>query len=382
MLSRSAIAFPVYFPFSFISPSLVEAMSLCFNRVVVYQPASSKPQKDLLPWVERGFLDVRSPFENVIDKKSLEAALRSLRSWGLMHQHADMAYLKTVGNSIAPVDPETARIVADIRATGVKNSKKSEERELSLQVFLHLAQEFDQHSWELRQQLHRFNDQYQALQSLFRQDQPEQSNDLMPKDLPAFASQWQAGLFHVTEEDSGNFAIQKRMAAWNHLFQKDPVGSSLLFTDSRSALAYLLDGVQEKVEALNFNIAYTQVESGEAAKNHSSWADHLHEIFNMVLTTPWSHTLQERIVQANREIEKSMGHGQGLTMKSRDRSVSFRWYVVPHQVAASLLNQRCGLNSSNEDEGAGVNNTVVGLIECLGSVTYEKRWGISPCSPQ
>jgi hypothetical protein len=262
-----------------------------------------------------------------------------------------MAYLKTVGNSIAPVDPETPRIVSEIRATGAKNSKRSEERELSLQVFLHLAQEFDQRSWELRQQLHRFNEHYQALQSSFRQDQLEQAQYSMGKEL-----------FPVTEEDPGSLAIEKRMVAWNHLFQKDPVGSSLLFTDSPSALAYLLDGVQEKVEVLKFNITYTQAESREVPMNHPSWANHLHEIFSMVLTTPWSQALQERIVQAGSEIEARIGQGQGSTMKSRDRSVSFRWYVVPHQVAPRLLNRRCGVDSA-DDAGDKVNNTLVGMIE-------------------
>jgi len=288
---QSTILSPVYFPFTFITPSLVEAMWLCFHRVVVYQPAYSKAQKDLRPWMDRGFLDIRSPFENVIDKKSLEAALRNLRSWGLFHQHADMAYLKTVGNEIAPVGPETPKIVSDIKGMAAKRSKESEDSELSLQMFLHLTQEFDEHSWELRQQLNRFNNQYQALQSFFRQDQDGQADDPMPKDL-----------FPV-EEDQGSFVIEKRMAGWNRLFRKDPADSGLLFTDSPLALAYLLDGVQEKVEALKFNITYTQAESREVRKNHPSWADRLQDIFNTVLTTPWSRTLQERVVRAGREIE-------------------------------------------------------------------------------
>ncbi|MBW1678181.1 MAG: hypothetical protein JRJ79_16655, partial [Deltaproteobacteria bacterium] len=326
-IPHSGFLSPVYFPFTFISPSLVEAMSLCFHRVVVYEPAHSKRQEAIRPWIDRDFLDVRSPFEKVIDKRRLEAALRNFRSWGLLHQHADMAYLKMVGNDIAPVDPKTPRIVSDIRAMAAKkNSKESEESELSLQLFIHLAQEFDQHSWELRQQMNRFNDQYQALQSSFREDEAGQLHEPISKDLPARASQWQAGqwqagLFPVTGEDPGGFMIEKRMAAWNHLFQKDPADSSLLFTDSPLAFAYLLDGVQEKVEAFKFDITYN---------TPPSWADHLHEIFNTVLTTPWSRTLQERVVEAGREIEAAIDHLRESTVKPHDRSVSFRWYVLPH----------------------------------------------------
>ena len=166
-----------------------------------------------------------------------------------------------------------------------KVSKESEDSELSLQLFLHLAQEFDKDSWELRQQLNRFNDQHEALQSFFRQDQDGQADNLMPKDL-----------FPV-EEDQGSFVIEKRMAAWNRLFRKDRADSGLLFTDSPLALAYLLDGVQEKVEVFKLNITCSQAESKEVSENHPSWANELQDVFNTVLTTPWSRTLQERVVR-------------------------------------------------------------------------------------
>ena len=356
---KSKILSPVYFPFTFVSPSLVEAMSLCFRRVVVYQPAYSKPQEALRPWMDRGFLDVRSPSEKVIDKKLLEAALQNFRSWGFLHEHDDMTYLKMVGNDIAPIDPEIARIVSDIKGVGAKRSKNPEESELFRQIFIHLAQEFDEHSWELRQQLNRLNQQFQALQTSFREGQAAQADAPISEDL-----------FPIMGEDPGGFIIKKRMAAWNHLFQKDPAGSGLLFTDSPLALAHLLDGVQGKVEALRFNITYRQVGSSDVLKDHPSWANHLQEIFNTVLTTPWSRTLQERVVEAGREIEAGIDHLRGSTVKPPDRSVSFRWYVVPHQVARNLLNRCCGIDSSHEeDEASKVKNTLVGLIEYLGSST-------------
>jgi len=350
---QSTILSPIYFPFTFISPSLVEAMAFFFHRVAVYQPAYAKTAEALRPWMESGFLDVRSPFEKVIQRKPLEAALRNFKSWGHFHQDADMAYLKTVGNNIAPVDPQVPRIVSDIRAMGAKDSKEFEDSELSLQVFLHLSQEFDQHSWELMQQLNRFNEQYEALQSSFRQDQNGETQEPSQKER-----------FPVEEEDIGSLVIEKRMATWNHLFQKDPAGSSLLFTDSHSALAYLLDEVQEKVEALKFNITYTQAESNQVAKDHPTWADHLQELFNMVLRTPWTPTLQERVVQAGREIEGSIDHWRGSAVKSHDKSVSFRWYVVPHVAARGLLNQRCGVDSAREEDvDTKVKNTLLGLIQ-------------------
>lgn len=328
-------------------------MALFFQRVVIYQPAHAKPPEALRPWMESGFLDIRSPFEKVIQRKPLEAALRDFKSWGDFHQDADMAYLKTVGNNIAPVDPQTPRIVSDIRATGAKDSKGLEESELSLHVFLHLSQEFDQHSWELMRQLNRLNEQYEALQSSFRQDETDQAHDPIQKER-----------FPLEEEDIGSLVIEKRMATWNHLFQKDPADSSLLFTDSRSALDYLLDGVQEKVEVLKVNITYAQTESRERPKNQPSWTDHLQEIFNRILITPWSGTLQEEVVEAGREIEKRINDWRESTKKSHDRRVLYRWYLVPDQVAPGLLNRRCRVDQGDKGyQATKVRNTLVGMIE-------------------
>jgi hypothetical protein len=358
--AHSAFLSPVYFPSTFMSPSLVEAMSLCFHRVVVYHPAYSKPQEGLRPWIDGGFLDVRSPFEGVVDKKPLEAALRNFRSWGHLHQHRDMAYLKMVGNKIAPVDPKTSKIVSDIKAIAEDSSKEPEESELSVQLFIHLAQEFDEHSWELRQQMNRFNDQYLALQSSFREDQTGQAHEPTPREL-----------FHVMGEDPGSLMLEKRMAAWNHLFQKDPADASLLFTDSPSALAHILDRVQEKAEVLKFNVTYTHAESVAVHKDYLSWADYLHEIFNIVLTTPWDRTLEERVVEAGRKIEAGIDHFEEPTGKPHDRSASFQWYVLPHQIPRTLLNRCCGVGSSREENEVGkVRNTMIGLIQPGGPTVF------------
>ena len=358
--AQSALLYPVYFPSTFISPSLLGAMSLCFHRVVVYHPAYSKPQEAIRPWIDRDFLDVRSPFEGVVDRKTLAAALQNFKNWGNVHQHTDMAYLKMVGNKIAPVDPETPRIVSDIRAIAEDSSKESEESDLSVQLFIQLAQEFDQHSWELRQQMNRFNDQYLALQHAFREDQTGQGHEPTSKEL-----------FQVMAEDPGSFLIEKRMAAWNHLFQKDPADSPIFFTDSPVALAHILDAVQEKAEVLKFNLTYRRAESVSVPEDHPSWADRLHKIFNMVLTAPWDLTLEERVVEAGREIEAVMDHLSESTLKPHDRSVSFQWYVLPHQTAGTLLNRCCGVGSSYEENDAGkVKNTVVGLIQEGGSALH------------
>jgi hypothetical protein len=275
-----------------------------------------------------------------------------------------MTYLKMAGNGIAPIDPEIARTASDIRGRAEEPPNTSDQSDLSLQLFLHLAQEFDQHSWELREELNRVNHQYQALQSSFRQDQNGHAHEPIPKDLPASTSQWQAGPFPAAKEDRGSFMIEKRMAAWNRLFRNDPANTGLLFTHSHSAFAYLIDEVKEKVEALRFDVTYAQAESKGEPKDRPAWADHLQEVFSKVITMPWSRTLQEEIGQASHEIEARIDDRKRSTMKPDDRSISFRWYLVPDQVPSTLLNRRCGVESVYEEgQAAKVKNTLIGLIE-------------------
>jgi hypothetical protein len=332
-------------------------MSLCFYRMLVYEPAHAETQQALRPWLDNGFLEIRRPLEKFMDKKNLQAALRDFRSWGLFHQHGDMAYLKTSGNDISPVDPAIARIASDIRGKGAESPNTSDQGELSLQLFLHLAQEFDQHAWELREELNRVDQQYESLQSAFRQDQNAHKHEPIPR-----------GPIPAMKEDRGSFMIEKRMATWNHLFQNDPADTGLLFTDSDSALAYLLDDVQEKVEALRFNVTYTLAVSQEVPRERPTWADHLDQLFKMVRETPWNQDLQERIAQGSHEMKAKLDLWQGSSMKSPHGNASFCWYVLPHQVAGDLFNRCCGVDSSyRENHTTQVHNMLIGLIE----------WGVS-----
>ena len=367
---QSVIVSPVYFPFTFVSPSLVEAMSLCFRKVVVYQPAYSKPREALRPWMDRNCLDVRSPTEKVIDKKLLEAALRNFKNWGLQHEHFDMTYLKMVGNNISPIGPEIAKIASDIKGTTTSQTNNPEDSELYRQVFLHLAQEFDEHSWEVKQQMNQFENQYRALRSFFCQDQIEQGQDHQsvcagPGSLMDGRSlQKQAELPPVVEDDPGRLMIEKRMTAWNHLFQKDSAGCGLLFTDSPLVLSYILDDIQDKVELFKFKITYKQAATGEMPINHSFLADHIQEIFDTVLTTQWSRTLQENVIEAGRQIEAEILRQKKSVVKPHDRSLSLCWHVLPAKDARTFLNSCCGTESCREDNGvAKVKNTIVGIIE-------------------
>ncbi len=346
MTHNSAIRSPVYFPSTFIAPSLVEALSLCFDRVIVYQPIGSAPLPEIQPWVTRGFLDIRTPFEDVIDKKTLMAELKHWRTWGALNELADLSYLKEVGNQIAPVGPVTPKLVSEIKGTAGSTKKNARDRDIAVQLFLLLAQDLDQQSWEIREQLSGFKQQHKALQDFFRIDKLEESVGLAGREP-----------FPESNEDLGGFMIENRMVAWNHLFQKDPDESGLLFTDSPVAHAWLVEPAEKEIELLEFKVPCTQ----PTAKN-LPWKDPLIKLFCTLLATPWTEQLRQTIEQARLQIGKLIESRKQPVTKRSEQMASFRWHLLPNQGTLSLLNRRRGLESGSDGASRG-ENTIIGIVE-------------------
>jgi hypothetical protein len=280
----------------------------------------------------------------------LKAARRDLSSWALFQEHADMAYLKMAGRGIAPANPEIPEIASRIKDDG--SLQASDGADLAPQLFLHLAQEFDQHAWELREELHQVEDRYQALQGDFRQDQEWEGD--YHRTLLGSAS---AG------DDPGRHLTDRRMVAWNRLFQKDPCDSGLLFTSSQSALDYLLANVEEKHDLLSFDVTLTQNETDEKTTGYLSLAKDLQKLFHMVLTAPWSPEQQKNAEDTGRELTMRISETRDAFITPSDDTVSCTWYVVPGLPARILLNRSCGAETGRKQDVANeIRNTLVGLV--------------------
>jgi hypothetical protein len=343
--SKSQSLSLVYFPFTVIAPSLVEALSPYFGRVILYRPVGSPPMEGLQRWITQGFLEIRVPFEEVMDKKALMAELEQWRTWGLLNQGADTAYLKATGGQMAPAHPVVPEIASEIKGTAGKTQEDANEGNLAFQLFLHLAQDLDRQSRELGKQLKGFNVRQQALQALFRMDRPEEGEDLIDREP-----------FRESNEDLGGLMIENRMLAWNHLFQEDPHESGLLFTDSPAAHAWFLDLVQEKIPMLDFVLPCTQ-----PLTNNLPWKDPLEKLFHTVLITPWNEPLQQRIDGTARKIEAMMESWRESVTRSGQKTASFHWHVVPNQTPSGVLKQRRALGRGEALRSA--QNTLVGLVE-------------------
>jgi len=347
MKPESTIISPVYFPFTVIDPSLLEALSRCFDRVVLYRPVGSPPVQGLQPGSDR-FLEVRVPFEDVIDKETLVGELQQWKTWGLMSQDADMAYLKGVGGQIAPADPLIPKIASEIKASGPtvgKARKTFRDGDFAPQLFLHLAQDYDDRSLELQEHLDRFKLQEQALQDFFRIDRVEESEIPIP-----------GAALMDSDTDPGGFMIENRMSAWNHLFQKDHDTSAILLTDSPVAHAWLLEAAQERLEPLKRATPCT----GQSQKK-APWKPCLEELLGALLTTAWSDQLRQKVELAGPEIDEMITAWDASVDPPGDRTSRIRWAVVPGLAPCRLLQERCGLTAGSEHGGCA-KNSIIGLI--------------------
>ncbi|MDY6952792.1 MAG: hypothetical protein SWE60_14870 [Thermodesulfobacteriota bacterium] len=347
MKPESTILSPVYFPFTVMEPRLLKALSCCFDRVTLYRPVGSPPLRPPQAGGDR-FLKIRVPFEDVIDKQALAHELEQWQGWGFMNEDADMAYLKAMGGQIAPVDPVTAKIVSEIKASGRAAGKAKAgfpESDLAPQLFLHLAQDYDERSMELQEHLNRFKLQERALHDFFRIDRLEETEITMP-----------GAALSDSDADPGGLMIEHRISAWNHLFQKDHDGSTILLTDSPVAHASLLEAAQDSLEPLK-----GPTPCPGQWQEKAPWSPCLEECLGTLLTTEWGDPLRQKVELAGQEIEEMIKAWEASAGPPGDRTPCIRWSVVPGLPPCSLLQKKCGLKTGPEHEGCA-KNSIIGLV--------------------
>ena len=50
---------PVYFPFTYVSKQVADALSACFDKTIVYQPSSQNIPESMKQLTDKGLLDIR-----------------------------------------------------------------------------------------------------------------------------------------------------------------------------------------------------------------------------------------------------------------------------------------------------------------------------------
>ncbi len=234
---------PIYFPFTYVSDSVAQALAACFGQFIVYQPLTGKMPELMRPWVAKGILDVRVPVAE--DQNELETAVKNYLSWANLHLEGSglkSSFLQT-GKDAIPFfrSSSPSQVMADIKeAVHGKSTAKVPEPVSAARIFLYFAQEFDRQNHEVARDLKRYR---QKEAELIRELKME--DDSLPAEFRKEATQ--------RPDDSAGYMVLDRLAAWTRILLKDIDISGIFITHTPAVLQELLDRTPTAEKLLHFD---------------------------------------------------------------------------------------------------------------------------------
>ena len=233
---------PIFFPSTYVSESVAQALDTCFGQFIVYQPLSEKIPCQMVPWLEKGILDVRVPVKN--DQDELKTLVNNYQNWADLHIDGSglkFPYLKTWTDATPFFNAtSTSQVVADIKKQVCgKTDAQGPEPLLTARLFLYLAQEFDRQNQEVVQDLKRHHQQEKELLRTLKMEDDVLSGEFQLKEaqLP---------------DNSSDFMAKDRLEAWTRILLADPYDSGLFITSAPAVFQELLDKTATAEKLLYF----------------------------------------------------------------------------------------------------------------------------------
>jgi hypothetical protein len=234
-------------------------------------------------------------------------------------------------------ETSSSRILSDLKKGPSSDSAETSSDPLfCARVFLGFAQDFDRQKDELNQGLGVHAQQsFELLKTL------KGEKEIDSAALPLAAES--------RADDSGEYMALARLQAWALLFQKDPVGSGLFVTSSKSVFNQLMAKLPAAEKILQ-SAGLPAVEIKNRAFN--SWRDSFLKHLNRLVETQWP---------ASKDI------GVDLPLKN-DGGTNFKLtlYLVPGQIPRDFFAQYLEARHSPKkqpNQKVKFKNTLVGLVE-------------------
>jgi len=241
---------PIYFPFTYISNPVAEALHACFGKTVVYQPSGKNIPEEIQNLVKKGVLDIRisGKLENK-DEKNLSAILKEYKAWGNLHQGgrgSQLDFFKVMRNNIPFFDDTSAsQIKADIKdITGVNPLLKKPDSVFNARIFLSISQKFDMQNDKIAQDMASLETARMDLIKNLR------AEEVTSPAVPGYQDELKTG--NLADYDH---MIPERIEAWallmgcDQMQRRDEI-SRLFVTTSRQAMDYLLEKTPESEKIL------------------------------------------------------------------------------------------------------------------------------------
>ena len=330
---------PIYFPFTYVSDSVAQALAACFGQFIVYQPLSGKIPGPMQPWVDKGIMDVRVPVDK--DQKELETVVKNYLSWANLHfegSGSKPAFLKAWKDTIPFFSSSSSsRVIADIKEQAHGNLiAKAPDPVLSARIFLYFAQEFDRQNNEVALDLRHY-----------LQKEAELIRELKMEDDDATAAFRQEEI--QMPDDTADYMVSDRLQAWTRILLKDKDVSSIFITHIPDVLEELLEKTPTAEKLLYFeSIPIGTVATDTPASWQTKIISYISDMVENKLnkTSDWQDDLPE--------------------FPAAESTTSLSVYLVPDQGPRDFFS-RCARIEPPEDNvhhcGNGSKNTLIGLIE-------------------
>jgi hypothetical protein len=222
---------PVYFPNTYLSPAVAEAIQANFASVVAYQPVGGRLPEDMRRLAQRGFLDIVAPPSD--DDHQVELLTREFEQWGRLHHGGaglhSAAHFGRFGADPLSNDHAPAVLVSEIKRRCALTPAPGQEGPFMLaRVFLHLAQQADLQAHQLKENLERFE---KGHAELFETLTGETAR-------PAEGCGWAGGHGY---EPSGDRLLKQRIEAWARLFLRHPYPTPVFISANAEAIDLLAE---------------------------------------------------------------------------------------------------------------------------------------------
>ncbi len=327
---------PIYFPFTYISEPVAEALASCFRQTVIYQPSSRNMPEAIQKRAETDIFDIRIPVNE--DEGKLDTFIKEYRRWAELHQGSGLSAFFSPGGNKIPFFDETSisQIRSDIRQHPTSDTQyptsNTSDTLFNARVFLCIAQDFDMQNSELDNDLASYEKMEQDIMKNLRGEDSE---------FPVPGS-----LFPVPTDDPGNHKTEERIGAWIRLMQHDPEKSGMFVTSSQSVFDLMIDKAPDAEQVLCFDSV--PIWGNSNADKAVPWQENLARHLDMLAENTWP-------VSADR-VEVSASDDDR-------RTISLTVWLAPGKTPDEFF----GCYVENEtfqagNEGGKYKNTLLGLI--------------------
>ncbi len=326
---------PIYFPFTYISEPVLEALSAFFKQIIVYQPSSLNIPESMQKQADSNLLEIRIPVKG--DENKIDDIVKDYKSWANIHQGSELAFFKTKPD-IIPFFGEfsTSQIKADIKKKERKQqNEKKQDSLLNARIFLHMAQEFDSQNWEINKEL-----------LLSEEKTLNLIDNLKGEDELSFKKNDKEKTVEIDYQSE--YMTPDRIIAWTHLLQYDRDMSNLFITNSRSVVEHLVEKTPDAKIVLSIDsIPLTNSNDEKREKWQNSLNEQLELIFGGSLPA-------SEDIKIKSPFDKDDGKKVSLTL-----------YLVPGESPYKFFTRSAWHKTPVKEinKEAGFNNTLIGFIE-------------------